>query len=244
MDGQGENILSEIVEVRNTLAGIQGDIISQTEKLPDLTTNLDMLQRSSAALISIAFTKTSPIQCSGSILAVELEPALADCPWIHSDHPARSSRRNSGSGQAEGQRSVSALVIAEDIDRDIAILGYDPSKEEVSSWVKAFTLGELTTDNLAEPLMALGYSLAGDFRISLDGSTGPATANVGIYSHSFRQGWDEEALVRVIIIDAPTDPGDSGDPVLGARGRVVGIVRSVAVLRGVNLASGTFHAVM
>jgi serine protease Do len=132
-----------------------------------------------------------------------------------------------------------AEVVGTDSLRDIALLRFDPAQVELPPQTEPLPLGQISNDNIAESLMALGYSGA---RLNGNGTVGPAAANIGVLSlvADFGPG----SYGRNLVMDTPVDPGDSGGPVLDANGEVVGMTRAVAEQTvGGQRVVGTFYAV-
>jgi S1-C subfamily serine protease len=128
-----------------------------------------------------------------------------------------------------------ATVLAVDSRKDIALLRFDPARAQLSLRTAPLPLGLISTRDIARSLLALGYSGSG---VKEDGTVGGAAANVGVLSQFIDFG--SQGLGLNLVMDAPTDPGDSGGPVLDGDGLVVGMVRAVAVGQRVL---GTFYAV-
>jgi S1-C subfamily serine protease len=114
-----------------------------------------------------------------------------------------------------------ASVMAFDAQHDIALLKFDNS---LASGAKPLPLGQISGDDIAEPLLALGYS---SHEVNGDGSVAGATANVGVLSQVIDLGSRRRGRILNLVMDAPVDPGDSGGPVLNGRGEVVGMSRAV-----------------
>ena len=132
-----------------------------------------------------------------------------------------------------------ATVLAYDTQYDIALLTFPPTDAFLASGAKPLPLGQISRDNVAQPLLALGYS-SGD--VNRNGTVNSPTANVGVLSQEVNFG--SRSHGRNLVMDAPVDPGDSGGPVLNSNGEVVGMSR--AVLERTDLGQrvvGTFYAV-
>ena len=121
-----------------------------------------------------------------------------------------------------GDPKFTASVLAVDSLRDIALLRFNATNAQLHARTAPLLLGDVSTADAAMPLMALGYSGAG---VKDDGTVGSALANVGALSQITNLGSD--SFGRNLVMDAPTDPGDSGGPVLNPEGLVVGMVRAV-----------------
>ena len=125
-----------------------------------------------------------------------------------------------------------AAVASVDADRDIALLLLDP---DATDSVTLLT-GSLTADDIAEPLMALGYSEGSP---KPDGSVGAARVKIGVLSQVIDLG---PAGIN-LTMDAAIDPGESGGPVLNKYGEVVGMNRGIRVATPEgNPTFGTFFA--
>ena len=130
-----------------------------------------------------------------------------------------------------------AKVLATDSLRDIALLQF----EAVELYPEAAPLptGQITSNNVAEPLLALGYS--GAF-IKDGGTVGAAGANVGVLSQIVNFG--PRSFGLNLVTDVAIDPGDSGGPVLDQNGLVVGMARAATERTGGGQrVVGTFYAV-
>jgi S1-C subfamily serine protease len=133
----------------------------------------------------------------------------------------------------------SAEIVATDSLRDIALLEFDPAEAQLPPQTEPLPLGHISNDNIAQALMALGYSGA---RLNRNGTVGPAAANIGALSQVADFG--PRSFGRNLVMDTPVDPGDSGGPVLDASGEVVGMTRAVAEQTvGGQRVVGTFYAV-
>jgi S1-C subfamily serine protease len=132
-----------------------------------------------------------------------------------------------------------AEIVATDSLRDIALLQFNPAQVQLPPQTEPLPLGQISNDNIAQALMALGYSGA---RLNGNGNVGPAAANIGVLSQVADFGPGN--FGRNLVMDAPVDPGDSGGPVLNANGEVVGMTRAVAEQTvGGQRVVGTFYAV-
>lgn len=110
---------------------------------------------------------------------------------------------------------IPGTVLGKDNSRDIALVSFNTSLMVL----RPLPTRSLSTEDIGEPLMVLGYSSSG---VKGDGTVGAPSAKQGILSQLTRltEGWDN------LRIDAVMDPGDSGGPVIDRSGRVVGMNRS------------------
>ena len=132
-----------------------------------------------------------------------------------------------------------ATVVGRDSRRDIALFQFDPAQTRLPPNTQPLPLGQISSNNIAQLLMALGYS---SFTVNGNGTAGPAGANLGVLSQLIDFG--SRSFGSNLVMDVPVDPGDSGGPVLNNRGEVVGMVR--AVQEETNTGQrvvGTFYAV-
>jgi len=126
-----------------------------------------------------------------------------------------------------------AVVATTDSERDLALLFFDPA---ATNSLPMLT-GSLTADDIAEPLMALGYSEGSP---KPDGSVGAARVKMGVLSQMIDLG----PVGINLTMDAAIDPGESGGPVLNKYGEVVGMNRGIRVTTpdGNSPVFGTFFA--
>jgi serine protease Do len=135
--------------------------------------------------------------------------------------------------------AFTATVLGRDSRRDIALLQFDPDDVRLPPNIEPLALGRISNNNVAQTLIALGYS---GVEVNGNGTVGPASANVGVLSQitDFGSG----SFGRNLVMDVPVDPGDSGGPVLNDRGEVVGMVRAVQEqTNSGQRVVGTFYAV-
>ena len=135
-----------------------------------------------------------------------------------------------------------ATILAVDSLRDIALLRFDAANTQLHPRAAPLLLGEISVEDVATSLMALGYSGDGVSGVNADGTAGTAAANGGVLSRIADFGSDSLGLN--LIMDAPVDPGDSGGPVLNPEGLVVGMNQGVLEqTAGGQRVVGTFYAV-
>ena len=108
-------------------------------------------------------------------------------------------------------------VVAFDRQRDIALISFDSKVAGLPSSTVPLPLGDITTRDIASPLLALGYSDSG---VKADGSVGAPPANLGYLSQI--AGYTDRNTD--LVIDIAVAPGDSGGPVLDGNGLVVGMI--------------------
>ena len=131
-----------------------------------------------------------------------------------------------------------ARVLAVDRERDLALIEFDPEQVPLNSRAAPLPLGVVPDDEIAQELMALGYSTVSPRD---DGTVGAASANRGVLSQVVYVDSDQEVLN--LLMDVPVDPGDSGGPVFNSRGEVIGLVRAAQTTAGGKRVVGTFFAV-
>ena len=132
-----------------------------------------------------------------------------------------------------------AEVVGTDQRRDVALLRYAVDQAQLHPGAIPLPLGDATITDIANDLLALGYSGSG---IKREGTVGSPKANAGILSQITSFGPDSYG--RNLEMDAAIDPGDSGGPVLNSDGAVVGMVRAAARQAATGgRVVGTFYAV-
>ena len=130
-----------------------------------------------------------------------------------------------------------ATVVATDSKRDIALLAYDKSVTLDTSAIP-LQLGTTTNADLAQPLMALGYSGQAPVK---NGLVDMPSANVGVLSLIIDLGPNSRGYT--LVMDVPVDPGDSGGPVVNSIGEVVGMTTGVVETSTAGQrVVGTFYA--
>ena len=135
--------------------------------------------------------------------------------------------------------AFTASVAGRDERRDVALLRYDIEQDEPGPYAKPLPLGDATIDDIATPLLALGFSGSG---VRREGAVGSPKANAGILSQITNFGPDSYG--RNLEMDAAIDPGDSGGPVLNGQGEVIGMARAaVRATEAGGTVVGTFYAV-
>ena len=134
---------------------------------------------------------------------------------------------------------LNAVVVGLDERRDVALLQYDTERAQLAPFANPLPLGDASIDDIARPLLALGYSGSG---VKREGTVGSPKANAGILSQITNFGADSYG--RNLEMDAAIDPGDSGGPVLNTQGEVIGMVRAAArEAEAGGTVVGTFYAV-
>ena len=132
-----------------------------------------------------------------------------------------------------------ATVLAVDKKRDLALITFDPEEVSLSSRALPLTLGNVPVGDIAQELLALGYSTVSPRD---DGTVGAASANRGVLSQVVYIGDNDD--VSNLLMDVPVDPGDSGGPVFNSSGEVIGLVRAAQIrAAGGKRVVGTFFAV-
>jgi S1-C subfamily serine protease len=132
-----------------------------------------------------------------------------------------------------------ATVVGRDSRRDIALLRFDPEAARLPFNAQPLPLGQISNNNVAQHLIALGYS---GVEVSGNRPVGLAGANVGVLSQITDFG--SRSFGINLVMDVPVDPGDSGGPVLNDQGEVVGMVRAVQEQTNTGQrVVGTFYAV-
>jgi len=102
---------------------------------------------------------------------------------------------------------IPAQLVAADTTNDLAILRIDTTSPT------PYLRFRSTPPRLAEPVVALGYPLPSILSPTVTASTGTVSALSGL-------GGD----TRLIQINSPIQPGNSGGPVVDDQGQVVGVI--------------------
>lgn len=111
---------------------------------------------------------------------------------------------------ADGDR-VDASIVGWDLFSDVAVLRVDPDDHRLS----VLPLGDSARVRVGEPVAAIGspFGEQGSLAVGVVSATGRTIAALT----------SEYAIVDAIQVDAPINRGNSGGPLLDARGRVIGI---------------------
>ncbi|MFN8533003.1 MAG: trypsin-like peptidase domain-containing protein [Dehalococcoidia bacterium] len=123
-----------------------------------------------------------------------------------------------------GGRSVQGRVVARDEDRDLAIVRIE------AQGLQAVRLGDSTALRTGEDVIAIGYAL---------NLPGEPSVSRGLVS-GVRDA--QRTDLKYIQTDAAVNPGNSGGPLVNARGEVIGVVTSRITsdagraVQGINLA--------
>jgi putative serine protease PepD len=127
----------------------------------------------------------------------------------------------------EGNTQVKVRLASESTARDATVVGRDDTadiallKLTSADGLTAATLGTTTSTQVGEPVVAIGYAL---------GLRGAPTVSAGIVSALGRSlGPDLSGLIQT---DAAISPGNSGGPLVNARGEVIGVNTASATARG------------
>jgi putative serine protease PepD len=129
-------------------------------------------------------------------------------------------RSNGVTVQFEDNVTRTAAVVAQDPDKDLALLKADIAGVPA---VHPLVMGDSTTVQVGDPTLAIGNPFGLD-----------RTLTSGIVSALQRQiqGPSGFSIDNVIQTDAPINPGNSGGPLLDAGGRVIGISSQIATAGG------------
>ena len=119
-------------------------------------------------------------------------------------------------------RNVPAKVVGKDPSTDIALLKIDPDGLDL----RALELGDSDTVEVGDPTIAIGNPYGLD-----------RTLTTGVVSAKQRRitAPDGFSIKDVIQTDAALNPGNSGGPLLDARGRVIGMNSQLAVREGAGI---------
>ncbi|MGH2743065.1 MAG: S1C family serine protease, partial [Thermoleophilaceae bacterium] len=113
-------------------------------------------------------------------------------------------------------RMVDAEVLGTDVSSDLAVLRVDPGSVDR---LRPLPLADSSRVRVGDAVVAVGNPFGLD-----------RTATAGIVSAVGREirAPDGFQIDHVIQTDAPTNPGNSGGPLLDARGRVIGVNTQIA----------------
>lgn len=224
----------------------------------------------SAAAMALATATAPATAAEPQKVAGALEPSI-----VHVFTTGPLDRAVSGTGfvvSRSGHVATNFHVIAPHVEQDWTILvaasGATPGERLPATLIAGFPgedLAVLQVEGLRRPpvqlsetgaddpakgasLFAIGFAGAGD-RLGVMHETSFTT---GIASRIFTGSWSEEApQIRIIQHSAPTNPGNSGGPIVNACGQVVGVnsQREMAILLGpggipivTDLIQGVFFA--
>ncbi len=111
-------------------------------------------------------------------------------------------------------REVPAEIVGEDPDSDLAVIKVDPEGLDL----RPVRLGDSTTLRVGERAIAIGnpFGLAGTMTTGIISALGRSIEAPSNY-----------LIPEAIQTDAPVNPGNSGGPLLNARGEVIGIVSQI-----------------
>ncbi len=109
---------------------------------------------------------------------------------------------------------VSATIVGEDPDSDLAVIKVDPEGLDL----RPVVLGDSLSLRVGERAIAIGnpFGLAGTMTAGIISALGRSIAAPSNY-----------LIPEAIQTDAPVNPGNSGGPLLNARGEVIGIVSQI-----------------
>ncbi len=109
---------------------------------------------------------------------------------------------------------VQAQLIGEDADSDLAVIRVDPKEVEL----RPVVLGDSLSLKVGERAIAIGnpFGLAGSMTAGIISALGRDIEAPSTY-----------LIPEAIQTDAPVNPGNSGGPLLNARGEVIGIVSQI-----------------
>jgi S1-C subfamily serine protease len=115
----------------------------------------------------------------------------------------------------EGQRTVDAKLVGQDLSTDLAVLKVDPDDARLTP----LQLGDSSKIDVGDPAVAIGNPFGFD-----------RTVTTGIISALQRQieAPNGFQITDVIQTDASINPGNSGGPLLDGAGRVIGVNSQIA----------------
>lgn len=126
----------------------------------------------------------------------------------------------------EGATAVKVRLAGESSGRDAQVIGRDDTadiallKVASAEGLTPAKLGTTTTTQVGEPVVAIGYAL---------GLRGAPTVSSGIVSALGRSLGDLSGLIQT---DTAISPGNSGGPLVNARGEVIGVNAASLTARG------------
>jgi hypothetical protein len=130
------------------------------------------------------------------------------------------------------EKAYQARVVRSDTELDLALLHVEGVKD-----LPALALG--SDEGLEEQMDAMAFG----FPLVESSSTGrEGYPSISVNSGSITALRRQEGRLKEIQLDAELNPGNSGGPVLDSRGKVIGVVRSGVVARGLGR-TGMNHAI-
>jgi serine protease Do len=199
--------------------------------LPPLVNFADVVERMNPAVVNIDATSSGSASDAGR----RRRPALPDPPDLFDSPRNNAPRRGAGSGfiiDADGSiltnnhvidgaerilvklsdgRSLRARVVGTDPDTDIALLKVDGQKG-----LPVAPVGDSSALRMGEWVCAIGNPLGYDHSVT-----------VGVVSYLGRKLFDS-SLDDYIQTDAAINFGNSGGPLINARGEVIGINAAIS----------------
>ena len=150
---------------------------------------------------------------------------------ITSDHVVQRAREITV--QLNDGRELSAVKVGHSQHDDLAILRVDP---EAVSDIRPLPFADSDQVSIGEMAIAIGSPFENRNSLSLGVVSGLERSETGIQrSDSFTRG---SPITDLIQTDAALNPGNSGGPLLNAKGEVIGVNSSVRVQSGVQIGVG------
>jgi putative serine protease PepD len=185
---------------------------------------VDITARGSTTVASLFGREREPSTSTGTGIVVDRQGHI-----LTADHVVRGSSAVTVTFPNGTTRS--ARVLGQDATNDLAVLGVDPSGLSL----RPLPLGDSGALQVGDPVAAIGDPFGYQRSMS-----------TGIVSGLDRtiQGLDGFSVAHAVQTDAAIDPGNSGGPLLNARGQVIGIVDQIATGNsGADQSSGVGFAV-
>src|SRR3954447_1424091 len=225
------SVVAQVPTRRAVTTGASSSANTAHTTLPPLVNFADVVERINPAVVNIDATSSGSASDSGR----RRRPVLPDPPDMFDSPRNNAPRRGAGSGfiiDADGSiltnnhvidgaerilvklsdgRSLRARVVGTDPDTDIALLKVDGQRG-----LPVAPLGDSASLRMGEWVCAIGNPLGYEHSVT-----------VGVVSYLGRKLFDS-SLDNYIQTDAAINFGNSGGPLINARGEVIGINAAIS----------------